>query len=1038
MALEPADATSRRALSRAHRERGQSDLALAVLDPEEVEPVARASMMTDSAALLRGAGRIDEAEDRLKDAIAFDATDLVAREALAELYEESGDADGLASEREFLDRVARIEPTSELTRTGPAHFLREPGPLDSLLDSFGTTHPDTGKPIQKVAFLGLMRETDWKARALDLMKPRRVDRAWLARDIESSVKGRFELVPGPGSAADPVVDAVRQFSTDRVDIATANGLLGVDAVVVSRIKPPRADGPPILELRLLVGTDVNRLDDVAILANRQPLAPPLPYVVWNPIAASPLLVVLAIVGGLVWRGWGTLQVDIDWDSDPKKKGFFHIQLSRKPGRVQKADRSRRDQTTKGYGRKAAYSRYKRSMVERKTVFRWLPARDMYVCVYGLMQDVNSGDVIGNFFEEKLVKLPKGEVARVSFEFRKLEAAVRVLLHRPEEAPDVKVLVGFRGLGIPVRFVREQDTVIPVAKGAHTLACGFDDRAFQMPVHVNELGLMTVSMQLGNASAAVFTDCPEAVEPFVAGELERAAELLAEAGQAEVADRIRADHLREIGEVDEAAKLYEAVGDIGMAAETSAQGADASQSASYFAEAGDFEKAAQAYAAAGDMAKAAEAYEAHYDYDRAIDAYKSARNGAKVLELLEKTGRCFEAAVLAEEEGDADRAIRNLQQVDLRDPDYLDATGRLATIFAEREEWTFAVEKLQEAIDVSGEESAPMALLERLGDYQENAGLDEEALATFEKILRRDFTYPGMEERVQALRTEVGIATTVDEEAMSGVETRAHTGRAIDERYELLGELGRGGMGVVFKARDKRLGRLVALKRLPDNLRDHPTAIQLFLREARSAAALNHPNIVTLFDADETDDNYYITMELLEGSPLDAILKERGRLRAQDVARLGVQIATGLHYAHSNKIIHRDIKTSNLFFTKDRVVKIMDFGLAKMVEEVRRAATVIGGTPFYMAPEQSAGESVDHRADLYALGVTLFELVTGGVPFRDGDVAYHHRHTPAPDARERAPDVPAAMAELIAELMAKDPADRPGDTSEVAARLQAMT
>jgi len=133
------------------------------------------------------------------------------------------------------------------------------------------------------------------------------------------------------------------------------------------------------------------------------------------------------------------------------------------------------------------------------------------------------------------------------------------------------------------------------------------------------------------------------------------------------------------------------------------------------------------------------------------------------------------------------------------------------------------------------------------------------------------------------------------------------------------------MGVVFKARDRHLGRIVALKRLTDNLQQHPTAVQYFEREARSAAALNHTNIVTVYDAGKENGSYFISMEFLEGSPLDVILEKRGALAAPTVARLGMHVAAGLHYAHHKKIIHRDIKTANLFFTQDKVVKIMDFG-----------------------------------------------------------------------------------------------------------------
>jgi serine/threonine-protein kinase len=211
-------------------------------------------------------------------------------------------------------------------------------------------------------------------------------------------------------------------------------------------------------------------------------------------------------------------------------------------------------------------------------------------------------------------------------------------------------------------------------------------------------------------------------------------------------------------------------------------------------------------------------------------------------------------------------------------------------------------------------------------------------------------------------------------------------------------------------------------------------VRLFLREARAAAALNHRNIVTLFDAGQEGDQYFLTMELLEGYPLHEILTKRKRLSACDVARLGTQTCAGLEYAHAQGIVHRDIKTSNLFFTKDRVLKIMDFGLAKMTEEVRRAATVVGGTPYYMAPEQAAGEEVDHRADQYALGVTLFELVTGDVPFKDGDVTYHHRHTAPPDPRTVA-EVPDDLAELILRLLAKSRDGRFARTAEAGAILQ---
>ena len=179
------------------------------------------------------------------------------------------------------------------------------------------------------------------------------------------------------------------------------------------------------------------------------------------------------------------------------------------------------------------------------------------------------------------------------------------------------------------------------------------------------------------------------------------------------------------------------------------------------------------------------------------------------------------------------------------------------------------------------------------------------------------------------------------------------------------------------------------------------------------------------------------MEYLEGHPVNYILHKKGRISPKNVAQLGVQIAAGLDYAHQRGIVHRDIKSANLFFTHERMVKIMDFGLAKMMEEVRRGTTVIGGTPYYMAPEQAVGENVDHRADLYAFGVTLYELLTGKVPFAEGDVAYHHRHTSPQDPRQLVPEIPEAMARLVLYMMEKRVEARCSSAAEAGASLQRL-
>src|SRR4029453_8948562 len=165
------------------------------------------------------------------------------------------------------------------------------------------------------------------------------------------------------------------------------------------------------------------------------------------------------------------------------------------------------------------------------------------------------------------------------------------------------------------------------------------------------------------------------------------------------------------------------------------------------------------------------------------------------------------------------------------------------------------------------------------------------------------------------------------------------------------------------------------------------------------------------------------------------LRKNGPIPPHAVVGVAEQVATGLGYAHERGIGHRDVKPANLFVTRDSTLKLMDFGVAKIVEEARKKRTMVGGTPSYMSPEQSMGENVDGRSDLYALGATLFELLTGSVPFTQGDPLYHHRATQPSDPRERVPNIPDRLAELILALLRKRPEERPASAEEVATRLR---
>jgi hypothetical protein len=262
-------------------------------------------------------------------------------------------------------------------------------------------------------------------------------------------------------------------------------------------------------------------------------------------------------------------------------------------------------------------------------------------------------------------------------------------------------------------------------------------------------------------------------------------------------------------------------------------------------------------------------------------------------------------------------------------------------------------------------------------------------------------------------------------------------------YRVVKRLGRGGMGEVYLAVDTRLKRKLALKVMLPQYAADPAAKGRFLREARAAAQVAHDNVVTVYEADERGGVPYIAMQLLQGYPLDEYLKKKGDPGIPQVVRLGREAAAGLGAAHKIGLIHRDIKPANLWLeAPNGRVKVLDFGLAKPVHtDVELTGSgVIVGTPAYMSPEQARGVKVDGRSDLFSLGAVLYRLCTGRLPF-DGPTAMAVLTALAADdprpVRELNPAVPAPLADLIHQLLAKDPAGRPATADDVVRRLRTI-
>lgn len=268
-------------------------------------------------------------------------------------------------------------------------------------------------------------------------------------------------------------------------------------------------------------------------------------------------------------------------------------------------------------------------------------------------------------------------------------------------------------------------------------------------------------------------------------------------------------------------------------------------------------------------------------------------------------------------------------------------------------------------------------------------------------------------------------------------------RLLAGRYRMERLLGTGGMAAVWRAHDERLDRPVAVKELTGDGLGHPRAQERFEREARTVARLAHPNIVAVYDFGTEDGDPYLVMELVDGRTVAELLAD-GPLPVADVLAIATQTCDGLAAAHAAGIVHRDVKPANLIVTPSGVVKIFDFGIARYLDEAAHpsltASSVAMGSATYMSPEQINSQAVDARTDLYALGCSLYEMLSGTPPFTGGtplSIAHQQVTQPPEPLRDSRPEIPAELDALVAELLAKVPDDRPRDAAQVRRRLAAL-
>ncbi len=582
-----------------------------------------------------------------------------------------------------------------------------------------------------------------------------------------------------------------------------------------------------------------------------------------------------------------------------------------------------------------------------------------------------------------------------------------------------------------RVLRSEKGIIP-AELTQSVNWGLALRGAELGEHWAELKNLG-SFQLRWAKVALATekmgDLQAAVELYQrAGEYEHAARVMIELGRPAEAElqlakhyenssewELAAHHYIQGGASDKAVDLYLKAGLKGEAAEILLNQGEYRRSADLFADEEDWKQAGYAYQQANDIEKAAECLAKTDEGVRAASLFLQVQQYDKAGELYDQLGM-------------TDEAVQSFQKHVRSNPEDKQSAEKIANLLEQKELFSSAAETYNTLISGRPVSEENIAYYYRLARLQERMKKLQQARLIYEKILAYDLAYEDASARIEALQrkemlNEIGAGVTSSAGSNSGAK-----------RYEIDRELGSGGMGKVYLANDTILNRKIALKVLTTGELGKD-AVDRLIEEARISAGLNHSNIVTVFDVSLIDGSLYLSMEYVEGQTLREIIRTQGPLPITPLLLLFGQACQGLAYAHERGVVHRDIKPGNLMWTGGKSLKIMDFGLAVAIQEMSNTQTLVVGTPHYMAPEQVMGDVVDGRADLYSLGVTMYEAATGKRPFAGGDVGYHHVHTRPDSTKSKRAAIPDELDQIIMRCLGKKAADRYDSANDVLADIK---
>ncbi len=525
------------------------------------------------------------------------------------------------------------------------------------------------------------------------------------------------------------------------------------------------------------------------------------------------------------------------------------------------------------------------------------------------------------------------------------------------------------------------------------------------------------------------------------EAQQKALLAGVAGAYEVAEKndLAAQLFRQVGQPAKAGEIYLRAGMLELAAQCMKEAGNEKEAARiggrYYESKGLWKEAGAAYQGAGDFIKAGDAFSKANDAIRAAGCY-------------EKGGEFFGAGFALVHASKWEGGIRMFQQVAEDHVNFNESRALLGRCFYELKDYAHAAAALENHLTGERVRSNNVDYFWMLALAWEQEGELTKSKDLLLKIRSVNVGYRDVAQRLSSIDTRISMApqqasigATTPSPAVPGSKqataVMTMVEESVGERYKLERELGRGGMGVVYMARDTQLDRPVALKFLGALVDGNEEFKLRFQREAKAAAKVNHPNIISIYDIGTKEGKAYIAMEFIEGRDLLKYLSKQGKLSPREAINIIVQSCSALEAVHGAGIVHRDIKPDNIVLTKGGLVKVMDFGLAMAKDMRLTGANVVMGTPSYMSPEQAQAKDVDRRTDIYSLGLVMHELLTGETYFTEGNVLERQiSEMPAPPS-QRVEGVPEALDAAIMKSVQKAQEDRFQSAQEFANALRSV-